>query len=154
MSSGDKPDSLTLLDQAKRGDRDAFQRLAEPYRWELQLHCYRMLGSLHDAEDIVQETFLRAWRGLDHFEGRASFRNWLYRIATNTCLNAMAGRLTSRRVLPEIYGPPSDQVPDSGPATEIRGWSPTRMRRSKASPTPRRVRKRATRCMRRCNSPL
>ena len=124
MSSGDKPDSLTLLDQAKRGDRDAFQRLAEPYRRELQLHCYRMLGSLHDAEDIVQETFLRAWRGLGHFEGRASFRNWLYRIATNTCLNAMASRLSSRRVLPEIYGPPSDQVPNSGPATEITSLEP------------------------------
>jgi RNA polymerase sigma factor (sigma-70 family) len=112
MSSADKPDSLRLLDRAKRGDRDAFQRLAEPYRRELQLHCYRMLGSLHDAEDLVQETFLRAWRGLDHFEGRASFRNWLYRIATNTCLNAMASRLTSHRVLPEIYGPPSDQLPN------------------------------------------
>src|SRR6516162_6909034 len=124
MSSVDKPDSLTLLDQAKRGDRDAFQRLAEPYRRELQLHCYRMLGSLHDAEDLVQETFLRAWRGLDHFEGRASFRNWLYRIATNTCLNAMASRLSSRRVLPEIYGPPSEQVPNTGPATEITWLEP------------------------------
>ena len=59
----------TLLDRAKTGDRDAFQQLAEPYRRELQVHCYRMPGSLHDAEDLVQETFLRAWRGLRRFEG-------------------------------------------------------------------------------------
>jgi RNA polymerase sigma-70 factor, ECF subfamily len=124
MSSADKPDSLRLLDRAQRGDRDAFQRLAEPYRRELQLHCYRMLGSLHDAEDLVQETFLRAWRGLDHFQRLASFRNWLYRIATNTCLNAMASRLSSRRVLPEIHGPPSDQLPNGGPATEIAWLEP------------------------------
>src|SRR5262249_57005369 len=116
MSSADKPDSLTLLDQAKRGDRGAFQRLAEPYRRELQLHCYRMLGSLHDAEDLVQETFLRAWRGLDRFEGRASFRSWLYRIATNACLNTLASRRNARRVLPEAYGPPTDQMPAREPA--------------------------------------
>ena len=107
MSTADMPDPATHLSLAETGNRDEFQRLAEPYRPELQLHCYRMLGSLQDAEDLVQETFLRAWRGLDGFEGRSSFRTWLYRIATNVCLNALAGR--TRRMLPEGGGPPSDQ---------------------------------------------
>src|SRR5215510_1646027 len=124
MSSGDKPDSLTLLDQAKRGDPDAFQRLAEPYRRELQLHCYRMLGSLQDAEDLVQDTYLRAWRGIDAFEGRTSFRAWLYRIATNACLNALARRATARRMLPEALGPPSPHLPSGGPATEVAWLEP------------------------------
>jgi len=126
MPATDMPDLATHLSSAKRGDRDAFQRLAELYRRELQLHCYRMLGSFQDAEDLVQETLLRAWRGLGGFEGRSSFRTWLYRIATNACLNALAGR--ARRVLPEEQGPPSDQAPDrmleSGPATEIQWLQP------------------------------
>src|SRR5258708_11482746 len=113
-----------LLTSAKRGDRDAFQQLAEAYRRELRLHCYRMVGSLHDAEDLVQETFLRAWRGLNGFEGRASFRGWLYRIATNACLNALASRASARRVLPETHGPPSDQPPDGEPATEVAWLEP------------------------------
>jgi RNA polymerase sigma-70 factor (TIGR02960 family) len=74
---------------------DAFRDLTEPHRRELQLHCYRILGSVQDAEDMVQETLLAAWRGLDAFEGRASVRSWLYRIATNRCLNALRAR--SRR---------------------------------------------------------
>jgi RNA polymerase sigma-70 factor, ECF subfamily len=124
MPSTDIPDLSTLLSSAKRGDRDAFQQLAEPYRLELRLHCYRMLGSVHDAEDLVQETFLRAWRGLNGFEGRASFRGWLYRIATNACLNALTSRANARRALPETHGPPSDQPPGDEPATEVSWLEP------------------------------
>ena len=77
------------LSRARAGDEDAFRELIDPYRRELQLHCYRILGSLQDAEDAVQETLLAAWRGIEGFEGRASLRAWLYRIATNRCLNAL-----------------------------------------------------------------
>ena len=108
-----------LLDAAKKRDRDAFQQLVEPHRPELRLHCYRMLGSVDDAEDLVQETFLRAWRAVDRFEGRTSVRGWLYRIATNACLNALASRASARRVLPEAVGPPAVEMPRGEPATEI-----------------------------------
>ena len=84
-----------LLDRAKAGDGEAFAQLTAPYRGELQVHCYRILGSVHDAEDATQETMLAAWRSLACFEGRASIRTWLYRIATNRCLNVL--RTTSRR---------------------------------------------------------
>jgi RNA polymerase sigma-70 factor (TIGR02960 family) len=84
-----------LVNRARAGDSDAFRELTEPHRRELQMHCYRMLGSLQDAEDALQETLLSAWQGLDGFEGRASLRTWLYRIATNRCLNAR--RSASRR---------------------------------------------------------
>jgi RNA polymerase sigma-70 factor, ECF subfamily len=85
------------------GDQAAFAALAERHRRELQVHCYRMLGSLDDAEDLVQETFLRAWRKRQSFEGRSPFRAWLYRIATNACLDALDGR--DRRVLPQDVVP-------------------------------------------------
>ena len=83
------------LARARAGDEAAFRALTEPYRHEIEVHCYRILGSIQDAEDLVQETFLAAWRGLEGFEGRASVRTWLYRIATNRCLNAL--RDASRR---------------------------------------------------------
>src|SRR5438309_527284 len=84
-----------LMTRARAGDGDAFRELTEPYRRELQVHCYRMLGSFQDAEDALQDTLLAAWQGLPGFEGRASIRTWLYRIATNRCLNAL--RSTKRR---------------------------------------------------------
>jgi RNA polymerase sigma-70 factor (TIGR02960 family) len=77
------------LDRARAGDEQAFRQLTDPHRRELQVHCYRILGSLQDAEDVVQETLLAAWRGLDRFEQRSSLRAWLYRIATNRSLNAL-----------------------------------------------------------------
>ena len=87
--------SAELLQRARTGDREAFAALVEPHRRELQVHCYRMLGSLQDAEDALQETLLAAWLGLDGFEGRSSVRTWLYRIATNRCLNLL--RSSSRQ---------------------------------------------------------
>jgi RNA polymerase sigma-70 factor (TIGR02960 family) len=97
-----------LIDRARAGDGEAFQELIEPYRRELQVHCYRMLGSLQDAEDALQETMFAAWRAIGGFEERASIRTWLYRIATNRCLNAR--RSASRRPAKEWdiaeYEPP------------------------------------------------
>ncbi|MFF0270231.1 sigma-70 family RNA polymerase sigma factor [Kribbella sp. NPDC004536] len=84
-----------VMARARAGDSDAFRELTEPYRRELQVHCYRMLGSLQDAEDVLQETLLAAWQGLAGYSARASIRTWLYRIATNRCLNAR--RSASRR---------------------------------------------------------
>src|SRR4249919_1311722 len=76
-----------LMSRARAGDGDAFRELVQPHLRELQVHCYRMLGSFQDAEDALQESLLAAWRGLDTFQGRASLRTWLYTIATNRCLN-------------------------------------------------------------------
>ncbi len=87
--------TVDLITRARAGDGDAFEALTQPYRRELQVHCYRMLGSFQDAEDALQDTLLSAWQGLGGFEARASLRTWLYRIATNRCLNAL--RSASRR---------------------------------------------------------
>jgi RNA polymerase sigma-70 factor (ECF subfamily) len=95
-----------LLEAARGGDEDAFARLVEPYRGVLHAHCYRMLGSVHDAEDALQEALLSAWRGLSGFAGRSSLRSWLYAIATNACLRAIERR--PKRVLPIDYGPAAD----------------------------------------------
>jgi RNA polymerase sigma-70 factor (TIGR02960 family) len=122
-------------DRARAGDPDAFRQLTDPFRRELLVHCYRILGSVADAEDVLQETLVAAWRGLDGFEGRSSPRTWLYRIATNRCLNAV--RAASRRRPPEPvppFDPPEptrraavtwlqpcpDQVEDEAPGPEAR----------------------------------
>jgi RNA polymerase sigma-70 factor, ECF subfamily len=105
------PQDRELVEAAREGDEDAYRRLVEPHRRELHAHCYRMLGSLYDAEDALQEALLRAWRGLPRFEGRSSVRSWLYKIATNSCLTAIERR--PKRVLPVDYGPAAD--PHRGP---------------------------------------
>ena len=104
-----------LLEAARDGDEGAFARLVAPYRPQLQAHCYRMLGSLADAEDAVQDALLGAWRGLARFEGRSSLRSWLYTIATNACLDAIERR--PKRVLPIDYGPAAD--PHDRPAEPL-----------------------------------
>ncbi len=105
----------TLLERARAGDEDAYRRLVDPRRSELHAHCYRMLGSVDDAEDALQDALLGAWRGLARFEGRSSLRSWLYRIATNASLDLAARR--PERVLPRDYGPPGD--PREGPAEPL-----------------------------------
>jgi RNA polymerase sigma-70 factor (ECF subfamily) len=105
MSMSDETEQ-ELLRAAQRGDDNAFARLVEPYRAQLRAHCYRMLASLPDAEDALQETLLRAWRGLARFEGRSSLRSWLYTIATNASLRTMERR--PARVLPVDFGPSAD----------------------------------------------
>jgi RNA polymerase sigma-70 factor (ECF subfamily) len=102
----------------------AFERLAEPFRREIKLHCYRMLGSLHEADDLVQETYLRAWRSFSSFEAgtadeRGSFRAWLYKIATNACLNALEGRKHQQRYMPDQLGPASPPKLEGGPALDV-----------------------------------
>src|SRR5512133_3606330 len=101
------------MSRARAGDGDAFRALTEPHRRELQVHCYRMLGSVLDAEDALQDTLLAAWQGLGGFEGRASIRTWLYRIATNRCLTAL--RSANRRPamgwdMPEVQPPEPTRI--------------------------------------------
>ena len=114
-SSAMTPQQRDTFEAAQGGDEGAFGRLVEPHRGELHAHCYRMLGSVHDAEDALQDVFLRAWRGLAKFEGRSSLRSWLYTIATNTCLTQIERR--PKRVLPVDYGPASD--PHDGPGDPV-----------------------------------
>jgi RNA polymerase sigma-70 factor (ECF subfamily) len=114
-------------EQASARANASFEKLAEPFRRELKLHCYRMLGSLHEAEDLVQETYLRAWRSFDSFEGpSSSFRAWLYRIATNACLDAIASRKHGQRLLPDQQVPATDtvQMPEGAPATDVAWLEP------------------------------
>ena len=104
-----------LVERARTGDQAAFASLCEPLRGELHLHCYRIVGSVHDAEDLVQDTLLAAWRGLDGFNGRAPVRSWLYRIATNRSLNHLRDR---GRRMPELPSPP-EPVPQPPPPTRM-----------------------------------
>jgi len=109
------------LSRARRGDREAFSRLTEPYRRELIAYCYRLTGALTEAEDLVQESFLRAFRALDGFEGRASLRAWLYRIAHNLCLNHVQRRPPAWQSLEDVgEGGLRDQVPDAAQAGQGR----------------------------------
>src|SRR5258708_39616556 len=98
MSTKAETEEGAVLAAVRDGDASAFAALAERHRRQLHVHCYRMLGSFQDAEDLVQETLLRAWKGRAGFEGRSLFGTWLYRIATNACLNSLERR--PRRVLP------------------------------------------------------
>src|SRR6266540_575627 len=111
-STGPRTRERELLEAARGGDEDAFGRLVDQYRSELHAHCYRMLGSVHDAEDALQDALLRAWRGLARFEGRSSLRSWLYTIATNTSLRLIERR--PARVLPVDLGPPADPHDEIG----------------------------------------
>ena len=128
------------LTRARAGDQEAFRQLVEPYRQHLQLHCYRILGSVHDAEDALQETLLSAWQGLGGFEERASVRTWLYRVATNCCLKVHRSRRRSEGMSrpahwPDLPGPTRlgqvlwlepypdlllDQLMDAAPGPEAR----------------------------------
>jgi RNA polymerase sigma-70 factor (ECF subfamily) len=116
-------DAMTaeLISSARAGDANAFRQLTEPHRRELQVHCYRMLGSLQDAEDVLQETLLAAWQGFGRFEGRASLRTWLYKIATNRCLNAR--RSASRRPA-KAYDIPGVQPPEPTRLGEVTWLEP------------------------------
>lgn len=113
---GDK--TLVSSSETAPPSRADFVTVAETHRRALKLHCYRMLGSLHDAEDAVQETMLRAWRGFDDFEARASIKNWIYRIATNVALNTIASRSKRGRIMPTQLGSPSTEVPRGRPDAE------------------------------------
>jgi RNA polymerase sigma-70 factor (ECF subfamily) len=124
LRQNQNPVEAERLAAARQGDSAQFSELTEPYRRELQVHCYRILGSLHEAEDMVQETMLKAWKRLDTFESRASFRAWLYKIATNACLDLLDQK-KSRRLLPFDDLSPSDpNTPILPPTPEISWLEP------------------------------
>ena len=128
-------DVVTRRDRAGRGSDDGVMSRLEPYRIELTGYCYRMLGSSFEAEDAVQETLVRAWRGFDRFEGRAALRSWLYRIATNVCLDMVKGK--QRRARPMELGPPrSADSPLPPPPAEVAWVEPMPDNRVIASPSP------------------
>src|SRR5215469_1379512 len=110
-----------LIERARGGDEAAFSQLVGPYRNELQVHCYRILGSLHDAEDAVQETMLAAWKGLDGFERRASIRTWLYKVATSRCLLALR---SARRRPQTDWPPPGLALPDASGRNDVTWLEP------------------------------
>jgi RNA polymerase sigma-70 factor, ECF subfamily len=114
------PTQAPLVTAAAAGDPEAFRQLTGPHRRELAVHCYRMLGSLDDAEDAVQETLVKAWRRLSGFEGRSSVRAWLYRIATNVCLDTLDHR--ARRVLPTAIAGPADPAVPPAPDDHDTAW--------------------------------
>ena len=113
-----QPDEL--LDAARAGDDDAFRQLVEAHLPDLHAHCYRMLGSVHDAEEAMQDTLLRAWRGLEGFEGRSAPSSWLYTIATNCCLDVIARR--TKRMLPIDYAPPAGPGSEPGEPVAAPVW--------------------------------
>jgi RNA polymerase sigma-70 factor, ECF subfamily len=115
-------DEAGTLAAMRGGDADAFAAVTEPYRLQLHVHCYRMLGSFDEAEDMVQETMLRAWRGRHSFEGRSLLRTWLYRIATNACLTAL--ERSPRRVMPSDVVPPVTVATDPSQARDTPPWRP------------------------------
>src|SRR5436853_3050602 len=120
-----QPTALTedaVVNTVRAGDEVAFTALVERYRDQLQVHCYRMLGSFDVSEDLVQETLLRAWRSRATFEGRSLFRTWLYRIATNACLNAL--ERAPRRVLPQDVVEPVTAATDPSEARDEPPWAP------------------------------
>jgi RNA polymerase sigma-70 factor (ECF subfamily) len=122
--AGDRAPEAGLLDAVRQGDEDAFRVLVEPYRAAINAHCYRMLGSLFDADDALQETLLRAWRALPRFQGHELLRPWLYRIATNVCLNVLARR--RKRGLPIQHGRPAG--PNEEPGEPLAGHLPASQR--------------------------
>jgi RNA polymerase sigma-70 factor (ECF subfamily) len=122
----DAPGPLEPLSPTGRPilDRPAFERLTTTHRRALKLHCYRMMGSLHEADDLVQETLLKAWRGRAQFDGRGSPRGWLYTIATNACLNAIKARSSAHRILEPPDRPPTEGRAAAGPAAELSWLEP------------------------------
>ncbi len=137
MEHLDAPPEPELLASARRGDPAAFERLVGSYRRELYAHCYRMLGSVQDAEDALQESLLGAWRGIAGFEGRSSLRAWLYRVTTNACLRLIARR--PQRMRSMDHGPPWRDTDDLGDPVEgpvwLEPWPDEPRPASRAAPT-------------------